>query len=24
VSHFMHVPFLTRVKFPHSPQASPS
>ena len=24
VSHFMHVPFLTKVKFPHSPQASPS
>jgi hypothetical protein len=24
VSHFMQVPFLTKVKFPHSPQASPS
>jgi hypothetical protein len=24
VSHFMHVPFRTSVKFPHSPQASPS
>jgi hypothetical protein len=24
VSHFKHVPLRTRVKFPHSPQASPS
>jgi hypothetical protein len=24
VSHFMHVPFRTRVKLPHSVQASPS
>jgi len=24
VSHFKHVPFLTIVKLPHSPQASPS
>jgi hypothetical protein len=24
VSHFMQVPFLTKVKLPHSPQASPS
>ncbi len=24
VSHFKHVPFRTSVKFPHSPQASPS
>jgi hypothetical protein len=24
VSHFMHVPFLTKVKFPHSPHISPS
>ena len=24
VSHFMQVPLRTRVKFPHSPQASPS
>ena len=24
VSHFMQVPFLTKVKFPHSPHASPS
>ena len=24
VSHLRHVPFRTRVKFPHSPQLSPS
>ena len=24
VTHFMHVPLRTRVKLPHSPQASPS
>ena len=24
VSHFKHVPFRTKVKFPHSPHASPS
>ena len=24
VLHLRHVPFLTKVKFPHSPQASPS
>jgi len=24
LSHFMHVPFLTKVKFPHSPHISPS
>jgi hypothetical protein len=24
VSHFMHVPFLTKVKLPHSPHISPS
>jgi hypothetical protein len=24
VLHFRHVPFRTKVKFPHSPQASPS
>jgi hypothetical protein len=24
VSHFMQVPLRTKVKFPHSPQASPS